>query len=141
MAHQWVEWGDRVHGGFGSLIALGVRLGNDALVQLKAQRREILVEYSDGPQTPCACVLDGIAVAVSASLGQRTLKLNDQRTEEGLLARVKFTHRQTQQQVVYELPISVLKRMGEINQGTSPIERFEAVQGIDARELFRIQRP
>jgi len=47
MAHQWVEWGDRVHGGFGSLIALGVRLGNDALVQLKAQRREVLLEGRD----------------------------------------------------------------------------------------------
>jgi len=27
---QWVQWGERVHGGFGSLIALGIRVGLDA---------------------------------------------------------------------------------------------------------------
>lgn len=83
-AEEWVRIGDQVHGGFGSLVAYGIRVGLDARQRLGAERRELSVQYADGPQTPCACVLDGIAIAVSASLGQRTLSLDVERTAPGL---------------------------------------------------------
>lgn len=136
---QWTEWGDRVHGGFGSLIAYGVVIGSDSLVRLNAQRRDVAVEYTDGPMTPCACVLDGIAIAVSASLGQRTMKLNEYRTEEGLLARVKVTNKKTSQSVVYELPLSVMLLMAAINKDFSPSKRLEAVQRLNPSELYSVK--
>jgi hypothetical protein len=136
---QWTEWGDRVHGGFGSLIAYGVVIGNDSLVRLNAQRRDVIVEYTDGPITPCACVLDGIAIAVSASLGQRTMKLNEYRTEDGLLARIKITNKKTNQFVVYELPMSVMPLMATINKDYEPSKRLEAVQRLNQSVLYSVK--
>jgi len=135
---DWVEWGDRVHGGFGSLIALGIRIGLDALQRLGAQRREVRVDYTDGPQTPCACVLDGIAIAVSASLGQGTLALAGARTEPGLLARIDLWHRSTGQGLRYEIPADVLGLMQAINSREDAIGRMRAVTEIDAALLFRV---
>ena len=135
---QWVEWGDRVHGGFGSLIAYGVLIGNDSLVRLNAQRRDVTVEYTDGANTPCACVLDGIAIAVSASLGQRTMKLNEFRTEDGLLARIKFTNKKTSQSIAYELPMSVMPLMAAINKDYESSKRLEAVQKINPSLLYQV---
>jgi len=135
---QWVEWGDRIHGGFGSLVALGIRIGLDASQRLGAQRRELIVDYTDGPNTPCACVVDGIAIAVSASLGQRTLRLAHARTEEGLLARVVFTHRSHGGSLSYEIPYEVLGLMQDINREEQAAGRFRAVMSIDPARLFRL---
>jgi len=48
----------------------------------------------------------GIGLAVTASLGQQTLRLEQSKTSPNLLGRVTFTHRVTQASVTYELPIS-----------------------------------
>ena len=125
---QWTEWGDRVHGGFGSLIAFGVVIGNDSLARLNAQRRDVMVEYTDGAKTPCACVLDGI-----------TMKLNDYRTEDGLLARIKVTNKNTSQSIVYELPMSVMPLMATINRDYEPNKRLEAVQKLNPSLLYSIK--
>ena len=42
---EWVELGRQVHGGFGSYIALGIRIGLDARERLNAQPRELDVTY------------------------------------------------------------------------------------------------
>jgi formylmethanofuran dehydrogenase subunit E len=63
----------RVHGGFGTPIALGIRVGQDAQKRLDAGRRELEVTRFDRPATPCACVADGVTIAVSSSPGQGTL--------------------------------------------------------------------
>lgn len=136
---QWVEWGDRVHGGFGSLIAYGIRVGLDAMNRLGAERRELVVEYTDGPQTPCACVLDGIAIAVSASLGQRTLTLDPNRTAPGLLAKVTITHKKSGRKLTYVLPQSALPLMQAINRDEKGVGRFEAVMKLDAGLLYRAE--
>lgn len=137
---QWVEWGDRVHGGFGSLIAYGIRIGLDAMQRLDAQRRELTVLYTDGPKTPCACVVDGIAIAVSASVGQRTLSVDPGRTPPDLMGRVTFTHRKTGRSVTYLLPQSALPLMQAINRDENGVGRFEAVMKLDASQLYRIER-
>src|SRR5579884_1975644 len=56
---QWIALGTRVHGGFGSFIPLGIRIGLDAMQQLKAKPRELEVLYYDSDESPCACFADG----------------------------------------------------------------------------------
>jgi hypothetical protein len=135
---QWVDWGDRVHGGFGSLIALGIRIGTDALQRMNVERRQLSVRYADGPQTACPCVIDGIAIAVSASLGQSTLSLDRERTAPGLLARVTFTDKASGRTLVYEVPASVLPVMQAINRDEKGVGRYEAVMRLDPATLFRV---
>jgi len=67
---EWVQLGAHVHGGFGTFIALGIRIGEDAMKQLGAQPRELDVTYYDGVATPCPCAADGIMIATHASPGQ-----------------------------------------------------------------------
>ena len=136
---QWVEWGDRAHGGFGSLIAYGIRIGLDAMDRLDAERRELDVVFTDGPQSPCACIADGVAIAVSASLGQRTLSMNPERTAEGELGRVHFTHRETGRTLTYVLPQSALPLMQAINREEVVVERFDAVMELDSGLLYQVE--
>lgn len=138
-SQQWVEWGDRVHGGFGSLIAYGIRIGLDAMDRLDADRRELDVVYTDGPQSPCACVADGIAIAVSASPGQRTLSVDPDRTAAGELGRVHFTHRASGRMLTYVLPQSALPLMNTINRDEVGAGRFEAVMKLEAKLLYRVE--
>lgn len=135
---QWTEWGARVHGGFGSLVAYGVVVGQDALQRLHARRRELSVHYVDGPQTPCACIIDGVAIAVSASLGQRTLVLDDERAESGVLARIRFTRRDNGAAVEYVLPQTMLPRMASINRDVPQGQRLAAVRRIPVQVLFDV---
>lgn len=135
---QWVKWGDRVHGGFGSLIAYGIRIGLDAMQRLEAGRRELVVHYTDGPESPCPCVIDGIAIAVSASLGQRTLALATERTAPGVLGRVTFTHKKTGRNVTYELPQAALPLMQTINRQEKGVGRYQAVMKLDDKLLYRV---
>lgn len=67
---EWVQLGTRVHGGFGTFIVLGIRIGQDAMKELGAQPRELDVTYYDGVATPCPCVADGVMIATYASPGQ-----------------------------------------------------------------------
>ena len=138
---QWTKWGTLVHGGFGSLIAYGIRVSDDALKRLNAQKREVLVEYVDNPAAPCACVADGIAIAVTASLGQRSLKLSDNNAPSHLLARVIFTHKETKQTAIYELPWTALAQMGEIKSRLPPEQRHAAVMKLDADNLYSVMQP
>ena len=91
-------------------------------------------------QTPCACALDGIALAVSASPGHGTLVLNPDRSATGLLARVTFTHRPSGRHLTYEVPQSVLPLLEMINQQAAGVGRYEAVMGLDPAMLFRVVR-
>src|SRR5215831_17484994 len=56
---EWVALGARVHGGFGSFIPVGIRIGLDALQRLDAKPREVTVTYYDSDKAPCACIADG----------------------------------------------------------------------------------
>lgn len=72
---EWVRLGQRVHGGFGTYIALGIRIGLDALKRLEAKPRDLDVTYQNGPDAPCPCVVDGIMIATVATPGQNSLRL------------------------------------------------------------------
>jgi hypothetical protein len=45
---EWVKLLGRVHGGFGSSLPVGIRIGEDAMQKLKAQPRELSVIYYAG---------------------------------------------------------------------------------------------
>jgi FmdE protein associated with molybdenum formylmethanofuran dehydrogenase len=59
---EWVKLGARVHGGFGSFIPVGIRIGLDALERLGAKPREVTVTFYDSDKAPCACIADGVAI-------------------------------------------------------------------------------
>lgn len=120
------------------MIAYGIRIGDDALKRLNAQRRDVIVEYADNPAAPCACVADGIGIAVTASVGQRSLRIAEKSAPNNLLGRVTVTHKKTQQSVIYELPITVLAQMTEINARLQPSQRYDAVMRLDAEMLYKV---
>src|SRR4051812_50138925 len=49
---QWVELLTRVHGGFGSFLPVGIRIGEGALHRLNAQPREISGGFFQGESGP-----------------------------------------------------------------------------------------
>jgi hypothetical protein len=136
---EWIRLGEQVHGGFGTLIALGIRVGQDAQQRLSAGRRELEVVYLDGPSTPCPCVADGILIATSSSPGQNTLRVASDKAAPGLLAEVRFRHRKSGKDAVYRIPMSVMPRMGEWNKTLDPRGRYDAVMGAEASSLFTVQ--
>src|SRR5437588_5941557 len=81
---EWIALGTRVHGGFGSFIPLGIKIGLDAVERLKVPPREIAVVHYDGAQAPCACFADGIAIATLASVGQRSLTIAPEKAPQGI---------------------------------------------------------
>ena len=83
---EWIALGARVHGGFGSFIPAGIRVGLDALQRLNAKPREITVIYYDSDKAPCACLADGVAIATVASVGQRTLHIAPEKAPPGAMA-------------------------------------------------------
>jgi hypothetical protein len=80
---EWITLGTRVHGGFGSFIPLGIKIGLDAVHRLNAKPRTLAVIYYDSESSPCACFADGIAIATYASVGQRTLTIAPEKAPAG----------------------------------------------------------
>jgi hypothetical protein len=50
---DWIKLGTRIHGGFGPLIPIGIRIGLDSLTRLKAEPRTVSVTYYSGEKAPC----------------------------------------------------------------------------------------
>ena len=136
---EWVALGERVHGGFGAFIPLGLRIGQDALRRLDAAPREVSVTYFDGEKAPCPCIADGVMLATRASPGQGTLRVAAEKAPAGLLGAVVIAHRKTGRSVRYEIPAEVLPRVGEWNRTLGPAERYDAVMG--ASGLFSARGP
>jgi formylmethanofuran dehydrogenase subunit E len=90
---QWVTLLTRVHGGFGSFLPVGIRIGEDAMKQLNAKPRELAVTFYQGEGTPCPCAADGVGLAVYASAGQGTLKIAPEKSPPGTLAVVTIRPR------------------------------------------------
>lgn len=61
---EWVKLLSRVHGGFGSFLPVGIRIGEDAMKRLDAKPRELSVVFYQGDGTPCPCAADGVGLAV-----------------------------------------------------------------------------
>jgi len=92
---QWVELGTRIHGGFGVLIPIGIRIGLDAKERLKPDPRGLSVTFYSGERAPCPCIADGIMIATGASPGQATLQIAPEPAPSGLYAMVLIRNRKT----------------------------------------------
>jgi formylmethanofuran dehydrogenase subunit E len=81
---EWVKLLTRVHGGLGSFLPVGIRIGEDAMKRLDAKPRELSVLFYQGEGTPCPCTADGVMLAVNASPGQGTERSRSPRKDHRL---------------------------------------------------------
>src|SRR5262245_12197976 len=91
---EWVKLGTRLHGGFGSFIPVGIRIGEDALQRLNAKPRELGVVFYRGDGVPCPCPIDGVMLAIGASPGQGTAVVAPETSPPGTFAVVVIHRRQ-----------------------------------------------
>jgi FmdE, Molybdenum formylmethanofuran dehydrogenase operon len=131
----FIQLGEAVHGGFGPLIALGIRLGDDALKTLGAGPRQIDVTYYAGPAAPCPCVADGIMLATASSPGQGTLRVSGEKAGEGEHGRVRIVHKQSGRAVEYVIPASVDALVSESMKG-GPDRRWSLIMDAPEARLF-----
>jgi hypothetical protein len=131
----WISLGARIHGAFGSLIGVGVRIGDDARQKLQAAPRDLDVTYYSGKGAPCPCVVDGIMIATYASPGQRTLRVANEPAGEGEFGRAVILHKPTNRSLEYVIPQSAAPKLLAANRGT-PLERWTTVMTMPEDEVF-----
>ena len=128
---EWVKLGARVHGGFGAFIPVGILIGEDAMKRLNAQPRELSVLYYSGEGVPCACSVDGVMLAVSASPGQGSVQVAPEKSPPGTFAVVIIRPRKGGDGVKYTVPMSVMPKLSEINKTIQdPLARYNAVMAL-----------
>ena len=134
---EWVKLLTRVHGGFGSFLPVGIRIGEDAMGRLNANPRELSVLFYQGEGTPCPCAADGVMLAVSASPGQGTLRVAPEKSPPGTFAVVVIRPRKGGEGLKYVVPMSLMPKLGEINKTIQePMGRYQAVMALP--ELFSV---
>lgn len=133
---EWIELGRRVHGGFGTFIPTGIRIGLDAMQRLEAKPREVTVTYYDSDRAPCACVADGVMIATTASPGQRTLTIAAEKAPGGSMAMVVIRHRKTARAFRYVVPERWLLQLAQWNRTLDERGRWDEVMKADG--LFEV---
>jgi formylmethanofuran dehydrogenase subunit E len=135
---QWVALLTRVHGGFGSFLPVGIRIGEDAMKRLGAKPRELDVTFYQGEGTPCPCAADGASLAVYASAGQGTLHIAQEKSPPGTFAVVIIRPRKGGEGLKYTVPMSMMPKLGQINNTISePLGRYNAVMAI--QDLYTVE--
>ena len=134
---EWIALGSRVHGGFGSFIPLGIKIGLDAVNRLHAKPRELTVLYYDSDASPCACFADGVAIATYASIGQRTLTVAPEKAPAGAAAVIVIRLRQGGAGFKYTIPAAALAKLGPMNKNLDARGRYDAVMAAD--DLFDVE--
>lgn len=133
---EWVALGARVHGGFGTYIALGIRIGEDAVRVLGAQPRELDVTLFDGAATPCPCVIDGVMIATHASPGQGTLRVAAEKAPPEAMGVVVIRHRKTGEALRYTIPDALRPKLAEWNKANDPVGRYRVVMAEPEANVF-----
>ena len=135
---QWVQLGTRIHGGFGSFIPVGIRIGEDALARLNAKPRELTVVLYQGEGVPCPCPIDGVMLAIGASPGQGTAVVAAEKSPPGTFAVMVIHRRQGPDVLKYTVPMALMAKLGEINRNIQdPLARYHAVMAIP--DLFTVE--
>jgi FmdE, Molybdenum formylmethanofuran dehydrogenase operon len=132
---HYIQLGEAVHGGFGPLIALGIRIGDDALKTLGVGPRTVDVTYYHGKAAPCPCAVDGIMLVTTASPGQGTLRVAEEPAAEGQFGRVIIRHGRSGRAVEYVIPMSVAKLVKDTMSG-DPEKRWDAIMDAPEGVLF-----
>lgn len=137
-AEQWVALLTRVHGGFGSFLLVGIRIGEDAMKRLNARPRELDVTFYQGEGTPCPCAADGVSLAVYASAGQGTLHIAPEKSPPGTFAVVIVKPRKGGEGLKYTVLMSVMPKLNQIDSTIpDPLGRYDAVMAIP--DLFAVE--
>jgi hypothetical protein len=131
----YIQLGEAIHGGFGPLIALGIRIGDDALKTLGAGPRQVDVTYFAGPAAPCPCVVDGIMLVTASSPGQGTLRVASEKAAEGQHGRVVITHRRSGRAAEYVIPASIDGLVADAMRG-GPERRWSVIMDAPEARLF-----
>ncbi|MBF2028221.1 MAG: thioesterase [Oscillatoriales cyanobacterium C42_A2020_001] len=136
---QWVELGRRVHGGFGSYIALGIRIGLDAMQRLNATPRTLDVTYYSGAISPCPCVIDGIMIATTSTPGQNLLRVATTSSPEGTFGVAEVRDPKTGKMLRYSIPAAAKAQLDAWNQNTTGQQRYDAVMNAPDTTLFSVE--
>ena len=135
---EWVRLLSRVHGGFGSFLPVGIRIGEDAMKRFDAKPRELSVVFYQGEGTPCPCAADGVSLAVHASAGQGSLQIAAEKSPPGTFAVVVIRPRKGGEGLKYIVPMSMMPKLGEINATIKePRGRYDAVMGL--ADLYAVE--
>jgi formylmethanofuran dehydrogenase subunit E len=135
---EWIKLLTRVHGGFGSFLPVGIRIGEDAMKRLNAKPRELSVVFYQGEGTPCPCSADGVSLAVHASAGQGSLQIAAEKSPPGTFAVVVIRPRKGGEGLRYTVAMSMMPRLGQINSTiTDPRGRYDAVMAI--ADLYTVE--
>ena len=135
---EWVKLLTRIHGGFGSFLPVGIRIGEDAMKRLDAKPRELSVLFYQGEGTPCPCAADGVMLAVYDSPGQGTLQIASEKSPPGTFAVVVIKPRKGGAGLKYTVQMSVMPKLGEINKTIEdPLGRYTAVMALP--DLFSVE--
>jgi hypothetical protein len=132
----FIQLGEAVHGGFSPLIALGIRIGDDAMKTLGAGPRQVDVTYFAGPEAPCPCVVDGIMLVTATSPGQATLRVSAEKAGESEHGRVRIFHRRSGRAVEYIIPASIDVLVTDAAKG-GPDRRWSVIMDAPEAALFR----
>lgn len=136
---QWVELGRRVHGGFGSYIALGIRIGLDAMQRLNATPRTLDVTYYSGAIAPCPCVADGIMIATTSTPGQNLLRVATTTSPEGTFGVAEIRDLKTGKMLRYTIPATTRTQLDAWNRDTTGRQRYDAVMNASEESLFSVE--
>ena len=135
---EWAKLGARVHGGFGSFIPVGIRIGEDAMKRLDAKPRELSVVFYQGEGVPCPCSIDGVMLAIGASPGQGSAQVAVEKSPPGTFAVVVIRPRKGGDGLKYTVPIAQLSKLSQINSTIQdPVARFNAVMALP--DLFTVE--
>jgi formylmethanofuran dehydrogenase subunit E len=135
---EWVKLLSRVHGGFGSFLPVGIRIGEDAMKRLNAKPRELSVLFYQGAGTPCPCAADGVMLALGASPGQGTLQIAPEKSPPGTFAVAVIRPRKGGDGLKYTVPMSFMPKLGDINRTMQdPRGRYDAVMALP--DLFTVE--
>jgi formylmethanofuran dehydrogenase subunit E len=134
---EWIALGARVHGAFGPFIPVGIRIGLDAMDQLKPGPRELSVTYYNGTRPPCPCVADGVMLATHTSPGQSTLLISPEKAPEGMMAVIVIANKKTGETLRYSINDDWLPRiLGWLKN--DPSSRYDAA--MNAEGLFQVEK-
>jgi len=135
---EWVTLLTRVHGGFGSFLPVGIRIGEDAMKRLDAKPRELSVLFYQGEGTPCPCAADGVMLAVYASPGQGTLVIAPEKSPADTFAVVVIRPRKGGTGFKYIVPKTIMPKLDEINKTIQdPLGRYTAVMALP--DIFSVE--
>lgn len=135
---EWVNLLTRVHGGFGSFLPVGIKIGEDAMKRFDAKPRELSVLFYQGEATPCPCAADGVMLAVYASPGQGTLQIAPDKSPADTFAVVVIRPRNGGAGYKYTVPMSIMPKLDQINKTMQdPLARYTAVMTLP--EIFSVE--